>query len=128
MSSKAYVLNCPVELIAVDEAVNIADLAIKNNLNFQIITINPEMIMNSQKNKAFLKLKTDEDSGSLSHLYKTGAGLLLTSRTPYKAESRATRVHFIKHNRFICTFPASLRYAHLCLSQSAPLLGDTMRL
>ena len=61
MSSKAFVLNCPVELIAADEAINVADSAIKNVSNLQIITINPEMIMNSQKNNNFFEILNSSD-------------------------------------------------------------------
>jgi len=58
---KTKVLNCPVDLISADVALEKANNAIKSNQNFQIITINPEMIMNSQKNPEFLKIINDSD-------------------------------------------------------------------
>ena len=61
MNTKAFVLNCPVELCNVQEAVFFADNAIKNKQNFQIITINPEMIMNAQKNEAFFNILNNSD-------------------------------------------------------------------
>ena len=54
MSMKAFVLNCPVDLLEINEALSCANRAIEEHRNYQIITINPEMIMNAQKNKAFL--------------------------------------------------------------------------
>ena len=53
MSSRAIVLNCPIDLCTKEEALECARLAIEANTDYQIITINPEMIMNAQKNEAF---------------------------------------------------------------------------
>ena len=61
MSMKAFVLNCPIDLISSNEALNKADDAIKNNKNYQIITINPEMIMNAQKNQHFFDILSNSD-------------------------------------------------------------------
>ena len=56
MSMKAFVLNCPVELCNQEEALNYAQNAIDTKTNYHIITINPEMIMNAQKNGAFFDI------------------------------------------------------------------------
>ena len=56
MSMRASVLNCPVDLLEINEAVNHAQNAIDNKSNTQIITINPEMIMNAQKNEQFFEI------------------------------------------------------------------------
>ena len=56
MSMRASVLNCPVDLLDINDAVSIAKNAIDNKTNFQIITINPEMIMNAQKNEQFFEI------------------------------------------------------------------------
>ena len=56
MNSKAYVLNCPVEICNQNEALESAKKAIDTNSNYHIITINPEMIMNAQKNSAFFEI------------------------------------------------------------------------
>ena len=61
MSMKAFVLNCPIDLISSNEALNKANNAIQNNTNFQIITINPEMIMNAQKNQHFFDILSNSD-------------------------------------------------------------------
>ena len=61
MSMKAFVLNCPVELCSAEEAIETSKLAIEEKRNYQIITINPEMIMNAQKNKAFFDILNDSD-------------------------------------------------------------------
>ena len=61
MSMKAYVLNCRVDLCDTNEALSCAQDAIKSNRNFQIITINPEMIMNAQKNETFLNIVNASD-------------------------------------------------------------------
>ena len=61
MSTRAFVLNCPVELCNIGEALSFAQNAIQNSTNFQIITINPEMIMNAQKNKAFFDIIKNSD-------------------------------------------------------------------
>lgn len=55
------VLNCPVALMDINEALEAADNAIKNNQNFHIITINPEMIMNAQKNPIFFEILKNSD-------------------------------------------------------------------
>ncbi len=51
--NKATVLNCRVDLCDEKQALNCAYDAIRENQSFHIITINPEMIMNSQKNSDF---------------------------------------------------------------------------
>ena len=61
MSMKAFVLNCPIDLCSLDDALNKANDAIQNNINFQIITINPEMIMNAQKNEHFFNILSNSD-------------------------------------------------------------------
>ena len=61
MSMKAFVLNCPINLCSLDDALNKANDAIQNNINFQIITINPEMIMNAQKNEHFFNILSNSD-------------------------------------------------------------------
>ncbi|MBQ8635731.1 WecB/TagA/CpsF family glycosyltransferase [bacterium] len=53
---KAFVLNCPVDLCNIEDALQKAKNAIENRENYQIITINPEMIMNAQENKAFFEI------------------------------------------------------------------------
>ncbi len=55
------VLKCPVALIDTDEALKNTDNALKNNQNFHIITINPEMIMNAQKNAEFFEILRNSD-------------------------------------------------------------------
>jgi len=61
MSMKAFVLNCPVELCDISEAIEKSKNAIDTNNSFQIITINPEMIMNAQKNKSFFDIVNASD-------------------------------------------------------------------
>lgn len=61
MSMKAFVLNCPVELTNTKEALERINNALKNKTNFQIVTINPEMIMNAQKNEAFFNILKTSD-------------------------------------------------------------------
>ena len=56
MNKKVCVLNCPIDLLGVDDALGKVLEAIKNNENFQIVTINPEMIVNAQKNKEFFEI------------------------------------------------------------------------
>lgn len=56
MSMRASVLNCPVDLLDINDAISIAKNAIDEKTNFQIITINPEMIMNAQKNEQFFEI------------------------------------------------------------------------
>lgn len=61
MSTKAKVLNCRVDVIDSDNAINQAYSAIKENKNFHIVTINPEMIMNAQKNSNFFNILENSD-------------------------------------------------------------------
>ena len=61
MSMKAFVLNCPVELINTKEALERVKNALDDKKNFQIVTINPEMIMNAQKNEAFFSILNNSD-------------------------------------------------------------------
>jgi len=61
MSMRASVLNCPVDLLDINDALCIAKKAIEDKTNFQIITINPEMIMNAQKNEAFFNILNSSD-------------------------------------------------------------------
>ena len=61
MSMEACVLNCPIKLCGIEEALSDAQNAIVSNKNYQIITINPEMIMNAQKNEAFFDILNNSD-------------------------------------------------------------------
>lgn len=61
MEKRATVLNCPIDLYAADEALNKVRSALSEKRNFHVITINPEMIMNAQKNKAFFDIVNNSD-------------------------------------------------------------------
>ena len=56
MEKQATVLNCRVDLVDTSSTLDMCKEAIENNKSFHIITINPEMIMNAQKNEAFLNI------------------------------------------------------------------------
>ncbi len=55
------VLKCPVDILSLDEALSCTVNAVKNNQNFHVITINPEMIMNAQKNSDFFEIIKNSD-------------------------------------------------------------------
>lgn len=61
MSMKAFVLNCPIDLCSMEDALARSEDAIEKKENFHIITINPEMIMNAQKNEAFFDILNTSD-------------------------------------------------------------------
>ena len=61
MKKKATVLNCPIDLYNADEALEEVRCALNEKRNFHIITINPEMIMNAQKNKDFFHIVNNSD-------------------------------------------------------------------
>jgi len=61
MNEKVCVLNCPIDLCQVSEALNLVKNAIEGGQNYQIITINPEMIMNAQNDKEFLDIINEAD-------------------------------------------------------------------
>ncbi len=61
MNNKAKILNCRIDLIDEQNALNEAKKALMENRNFHIITINPEMIMNSEKNPDFKELINNSD-------------------------------------------------------------------
>ena len=61
MSTRAFVLNCPIDLCDKDQALECAKNAIETYKNLQVITINPEMIMNAQKNEAFFNILNKSD-------------------------------------------------------------------
>ncbi len=61
MSMKTTVLNCKVDLCDKKTVLDLVFCAIESSKNFQIITINPEMIMNAQKNKDFFKIINSSD-------------------------------------------------------------------
>ena len=56
MEERTTVLNCPVDLLTSDNALKKAHSAFTSGKNFQIITINPEMIMNAQNNPEFMDI------------------------------------------------------------------------
>ncbi len=58
---KTTVLNCSVDLLSADNALLKCRNALENKRNFQIITINPEMIMNAQKNPKFMEIVNSSD-------------------------------------------------------------------
>lgn len=61
MSMKAFVLNCPVEPISLEEAISRVQNAIDDKKSLQIVTLNPEMVMNAQKNQAFFEILNNSD-------------------------------------------------------------------
>ena len=61
MNKKAIILNCRVDLLNENEALELSKKSIEEKKNFHIITINPEMIMNAQKNPAFLEIINSSD-------------------------------------------------------------------
>lgn len=61
MSMKTLVLNCPVDLCNIEEALTCVKSALEDKINYQIVTINPEMIMNAQKNETFLNILKNSD-------------------------------------------------------------------
>ncbi len=61
MEKKATVLNCPIDLYNADEAIKEVREALKEKRNFHVVTINPEMIMNAQKNKPFFEIINNSD-------------------------------------------------------------------
>ena len=61
MNEKVSILNCHVDLCGVEDALERVLSAINENINFQIVTINPEMIINAQKNKAFFDIVDSAD-------------------------------------------------------------------
>ena len=61
MNTRTFILNCPVDLLKKEEAINIVNNTIADKKNFQIITLNPEMIMNAQKNQDFLNIINKSD-------------------------------------------------------------------
>ena len=46
MSMKSCVLNCPIDICSSTAALDLVKEAVNNNKNFQIVTINPEMMSN----------------------------------------------------------------------------------
>ncbi len=58
---RTLVLNCPVDLCNSETAFEGLNLALRENRNFHIITINPEMIMNAQKNRGFFEILNNSD-------------------------------------------------------------------
>ena len=61
MKENTAVLNCRVNLIDKDNALSLVKKSIEEKKNFQIITINPEMIMNAQNDLSFLNIVNSSD-------------------------------------------------------------------
>lgn len=61
MNKKTFVLNCPIDLINSNEAVEFVKNSLASSKNLQIVTINPEMIMNSQTNSEFLSILNEAE-------------------------------------------------------------------
>lgn len=61
MSMKAFVLDCPVDLLEPNEVLSSVKSALDENRSLQIITINPEMIMNAQEDKEFFEILQASD-------------------------------------------------------------------
>lgn len=85
METRTYLLNCPVDLCDSCDAIKIADDAIKNAQNFHIVTINPEMIMNAQKNDNFLHIL---NSSNLNIMEAVGVKLALKFKGINKNQTR----------------------------------------
>ncbi|MBR1617886.1 WecB/TagA/CpsF family glycosyltransferase [bacterium] len=61
MNTKTEVLGCKTDIIAPKYAIEMAKNALDNGKNFQIVTINPEMIMYAQKHKDFQDILNNSD-------------------------------------------------------------------
>ena len=61
MIKNTTVLNCRVDLVDEKEAIELVQKSIEEKNNLHIITINPEMIMNTQKNLSFLNIVNSSD-------------------------------------------------------------------
>ena len=61
MIKNTTVLNCRVDLVDEKEAIELVQKSIEEKNNLHIITINPEMIMNAQKNLSFLNIVNSSD-------------------------------------------------------------------
>ena len=61
MNDKTFILNCPVDLYDVDTAFEKAQKSMENGKNFHIVTLNPEMVMNAQKDENFLNILKSSD-------------------------------------------------------------------
>lgn len=85
MNTRTFVLNCPVDLCDSADAIKIANDAILESKNFQIITINPEMIMNAQKNDNFLHIL---NSSNLNLMDGVGVSLALKLKGINKRQIR----------------------------------------
>lgn len=85
MNTRTFVLNCPVDLCDSADAIKIANDAILESKNFQIITINPEMIMNAQKNDNFLHIL---NSSNLNLMDGVGVRLALKLKGINKKQIR----------------------------------------
>lgn len=85
MNTRCFVLNCPVDLVSCDKAIEITNNAIVESRNFHIVTINPEMIMNAQTNAEFLNLLNNSD---LNIMDGVGVRLALKFRGINKAQIR----------------------------------------
>ena len=53
---KEPVLGFDVDLLSFDEALQLVHQHLRENQGLHIVTINPEMIMNAQKNESFLNI------------------------------------------------------------------------
>jgi len=58
---KTTVLNCPIDLCDLNFAIDNVKNAILLKTNYHIVTINPEMIMNAQKNQDFFNILNNSD-------------------------------------------------------------------
>lgn len=61
MEKMANILNCRIDLYDLNEVLKQADNALEKKNNLQIITINPEMIINASKNSDFKAIVNNSD-------------------------------------------------------------------
>lgn len=59
--NRVYVLSSPVDIFSFDEILSKVENAIETKTNFQIVTLNPEMIMNAKNNPSFLEILSNSD-------------------------------------------------------------------
>lgn len=91
MSINSKVLNCRVDLVNTEEALNKAYTTIKEDKNFHIVTINPEMIMNAQKNPAFFNILENSDLNIID-----GVGVKIALKLQGKNPSQIRGVDFAR--------------------------------
>lgn len=92
MEIRTTILNCPVDLLDIEQATTEVKKSLDEKRNFHIVTLNPEMVMKAQEDKAFFDIINNSDLNIAE-----GAGTRIALKIKGITQHRIRGIDFARH-------------------------------